>query len=128
MGPGLSVYVHNLLQPRIQVAQVFIIRRVFIGCPCALGSLSSQPRTPLSRLAPFSRHHSFVLLRAHLHFALALGLLASPRGGVCVCVCVCNLWSHKVPGGCPTAEERASNKEALQVVLISARTLADVLA
>ena len=29
-------------------------------------------------------------------------------------------------GGCPTPEERASNKEALQDVLISARTLADV--
>ena len=26
-------------------------------------------------------------------------------------------------GGCPTPEERASNKETLQVVLISARTL-----
>ena len=46
MGPGLSVYARNLLQPRFQVAQVFIMRRVFIGCPCALGSLSSQPHTP----------------------------------------------------------------------------------
>ena len=54
MSPGLRVYVHNLLQPRFQVAQVFIIRRVFIGCPCALGSLSSQPHTPLSRLVPMS--------------------------------------------------------------------------
>ena len=32
----------------------------------------------------------------------------------------------RLAGGCPTPEERASNKEALQVVLISARTLADV--
>ena len=62
------------------------MRWVFIGCPCALGSLSSQPHTPLSRLVPFSCLHSFVLLRAHLHFALPLALLASPRGGVCVCV------------------------------------------
>ena len=54
MGPGLSVHVHHLLQPRFQAAQVFTMRWVFIGCPCALGSLSSQPHTPLSRLVPFS--------------------------------------------------------------------------
>ena len=104
MCPGLSVYVHNLLQPRLQVAKVFIMRRVFIGCPCALGSLSSQPHTPSPRLArPF---HVFILLsllrphfhnrpslnsfclpsggRAHLHFVPTSALLASPQGGVCV--------------------------------------------
>ena len=48
MGPGLSVYAHNLLQPKFQVGQVFIMRRAFISCPCALVSLSSQPHTPLS--------------------------------------------------------------------------------
>ena len=31
-----------------------------------------------------------------------------------------------IAGGCPTPEERASNKEALQVALTSSRTLADV--
>ena len=53
-----------------------------------------------------------------------------------LCVCVCHTLFLRVfpitfplfsqAGGCPTPEERASNKEALQVVLISARTLADV--
>ena len=94
----LSMHVHNLLQPRLQVAQVFTVRWVFIGCPCALGSLSSQPHTPLSRLVlPF---HVFTLLSCCAHtytFALALALLASPRGGVCVCVCTPS--SHTNPSG-----------------------------
>ena len=72
-GPSLSMSARNLLQPRFQVAQVFTMRWVFIGCPCALGSLSSQPHTALSRLSPF---HVFtlVVLSTHLHI----------RGGVCV--------------------------------------------
>ena len=47
----------------------------------------------------------------------------------CILMCVCVCVSHSVPrsfalfdaGGCPTPEERASNKEALQVVLISGK-------
>ena len=68
---------------RFQVAQVFtIMRRVFIGCSCALGSLSSQPHThtPLSRLVPFSCLHSCVLLRAHLHFRSGLSASRLPSG------------------------------------------------
>ena len=112
--PGISFllsYAHTVVRPlvctcttyfkpRFQVAQVFAMRWVFIGCPCALGSLSSQPHTPLSRLVlPF---HVFTLLSCGAHtytFALALALLASPRGGVCVCVCVCTPSSHTSPSG-----------------------------
>ena len=54
-----------------------------------------------------------------------------PLAGCCF-VCVCPppflgvLLLVYIAGGCPTPEERASNKGALQDVLISARTLADV--
>ena len=40
-------------QIRFQVAQVFTMRWVVIGCSCALGSFSLQPHTFLSRLVPF---------------------------------------------------------------------------
>ena len=89
MGPGLSVYVHNLLQPRFQVAQVFIMRWVFIGCPYALGSLSSQPHTPLSRLVPLFMSSFFCLVACTLTLCPTLSASRLPSGGrVCVCVCV----------------------------------------
>ena len=39
--PDLSVYVHiyTYFKHRVRVAQVFTMKWVFVGCPCALGSL-----------------------------------------------------------------------------------------
>ena len=60
------------VQIRFQVAQVFTMRWVVIGCSCALGSFSLQPHTHtlLSRLVSSSCLHSFVLLRALSHICL----------------------------------------------------------
>ena len=79
------------LQIRFQVAQVFTMRWVVIGCSCALGSFSLQPHTHthtlLSRLVSSSCLHSFVLLRAHSHFCPDLSASRLPWGRrVCVCV------------------------------------------
>ena len=78
MGPGLSVYARNLLQPRFQVAQIFIMRRVSLVVPVHLVPFLRNHTHLCPVWSPFSCLHSFVLLRAHLHFALTLG--------VCVCV------------------------------------------
>ena len=106
--PGISFllsYAHTVVRPlvctcttyfkpRFQVAQVFAMRWVFIGCPCALGSLSSQPHThtPLSHYPVLSSFHVFIFLsalRAHVHIRLNLNFSA--------CVCVCTSWNHRDP-------------------------------
>ena len=83
--------------PRFQVAQVFTMRWLFIVCPCALGSLSSQPHTLLPRPVPLSCLHSFVSAVSTHTSALALALFAFSRGGVCVCVC--DPGNHRGPFG-----------------------------
>ena len=111
------------------MAQVFIMRWVSFSLlvPVRLVPLSSQPHTPSYRSVLLSCLHSFVS-RAHTctfsALTLALRLFSGRR--VCVTLEVTGiLLECLLAGGCPTPEERASNKEALQVVLISARTLAD---
>ena len=50
----------------------------FHRLPLALGSLSLQPHIPLPRLVLFSRLHSFVLLRTHVHNRLDLRVSRLP--------------------------------------------------
>ena len=88
-GPALSVYVHNYItlnpgfrSPRSENEVGFIV------CPCALGSSSLKPRTPLSCLVLFSCLHPFVRV-ACTSCTFALTLDYSPfLGEACVCVCV----------------------------------------
>ena len=82
IGPALSLYarIYIFFKPRFQV---------FIVCPCALGSSSSQPRTLLPCLVPFSCLHLFVLAGPGLSF-LRLPLWEA---------CVCTPWSHRDPSG-----------------------------
>ena len=95
-GRDPSMFVHNLLHNRFSVAQVFTMRWVFIGCPCALASLSLQPHTPLSRLVLVSCLHSFVLLRTHVHNRRDLRVSRLPSGRR---VYVCTPWNHRDPFG-----------------------------
>ena len=67
-------------QIRCQVAQVFTMRWVVIGCSCALGSFSLQPHTPLSRLVSSSCLYSCVLMRAHSHICPDLSTSRLPSG------------------------------------------------
>ena len=80
-------------QPRFHVAQVFTMRWALIGCPCALGSLSSQPHTHTHLCPVLSSFHVLIRLSCCAHtFAWAF---SPPLGGACVC----NPWSHRDPDG-----------------------------
>ena len=107
------------------------MRWVLIGCPCALGSLSLQPHTPLSHLVSSLCLHSFVFC-AHTHtFALTLVLLASPREGVCVeplesqgsiWIVSLKVFPMLVAGGTGGADETGANKHAHQLPVIQLET------
>ena len=76
-------------QPRFQVVQVFTVRWVFIGCPCALGSLSSQPHTHTHTCVlscPLFMSSSVCPRCAHMcTFALTLVFCLPSGGRVCAC-------------------------------------------
>ena len=79
-GSALSMYTHHLLSTQALGRPGLCNEVVVIGCPCALGSFSLQPHTPLSHLVSSLCLHSFVSLRTRSHICSDLSASRLPSG------------------------------------------------